>query len=142
MRGCARPRRLRPGPGRSTGMIAYYLTTGRRFYPGAAARAVTPLGQKGQLRGVSQISSSPPNSPPSRLAPQHGGRADGAVAEFEALYRANVAAVTAYFARRSADPQTVADLTADTFAQAITSFATFDPRCRCRWSTREARVRR
>ncbi len=44
------------------------------------------------------------------------------------LYRANVATVTAYFARRSADPQTVADLTADTFAQAITSFATFDPR--------------
>ncbi len=39
-----------------------------------------------------------------------------------------MAAVTAYFARRSADPQTVADLTADTFAQAITSFATFDPR--------------
>jgi RNA polymerase sigma factor (sigma-70 family) len=49
------------------------------------------------------------------------------VAEFEALYRANVAVVTAYFARRSAQPQTVADLTADTFVQAITSFATFDP---------------
>jgi RNA polymerase sigma factor (sigma-70 family) len=40
----------------------------------------------------------------------------------------NVASVTAYFARRSCDPQTVADLTADTFVQAITSFATFDPR--------------
>jgi RNA polymerase sigma factor (sigma-70 family) len=77
---------------------------------------------------VSQITSSPPNSRPPRLAPQHGGPADGAVAEFEALYRANVAAVTAYFARRSADPQTVADLTADTFVQVITSFATFDPR--------------
>ena len=48
--------------------------------------------------------------------------------QFEALYRANVAAVTAYFARRSAEPQTVADLTADTFVQAIMSFATFDPR--------------
>ncbi|HEY1617390.1 MAG TPA: sigma-70 family RNA polymerase sigma factor [Streptosporangiaceae bacterium] len=48
--------------------------------------------------------------------------------EFEALYRADVAAVTAYFARRSAEPQTVADLTADTFVQAIISFATFDPR--------------
>jgi RNA polymerase sigma factor (sigma-70 family) len=77
---------------------------------------------------VSQISSSPPNSPPSRLTPQRSGLANGAVAEFEALYRANVATVTAYFARRSADPQTVADLTADTFIQAITSFATFDPR--------------
>jgi len=77
---------------------------------------------------VSQITSSPLNSRPPRLAPQHGGPADDAVAEFEALYRANVAAVTAYFARRSADPQTVADLTADTFVQVITSFATFDPR--------------
>jgi RNA polymerase sigma factor (sigma-70 family) len=77
---------------------------------------------------VSQITSSPPNSPPSRPAPQESGPADSAAAEFEALYRANVAAVTAYFARRSAEPQTVADLTADTFVQAITSFATFDPR--------------
>jgi RNA polymerase sigma factor (sigma-70 family) len=32
----------------------------------------------------------------------------------------------AYFARRTADPQTAADLTADTFVAAITSFATFD----------------
>jgi RNA polymerase sigma factor (sigma-70 family) len=53
---------------------------------------------------------------------------DDATAEFERIYRANVAAVTAYFARRSADPQTVADLTADTFVQVITSFSTFDPR--------------
>ena len=67
------------------------------------------------------------NSPPSRRVPQLSGPADDAVTGFEALYRANVAAVTAYFARRSADPQTVADLTADTFVQAITSFATFDP---------------
>jgi hypothetical protein len=36
----------------------------------------------------------------------------GATGEFERLYRANVDAVTAYFARRSADPQVVADLTA------------------------------
>ena len=77
---------------------------------------------------MSQIPSSSLNSPPSRLAPRHSRPADGGSAEFEALYRANVAAVTAYFARRSAEPQTVADLTADTFVQAITSFATFDPR--------------
>jgi hypothetical protein len=32
---------------------------------------------------------------------------DGAAAEFERLYRANVDAVTAYFARRSADPHVV-----------------------------------
>lgn len=51
-----------------------------------------------------------------------------AAAEFERLYRSNFAAVTAYFARRTTDPQTVADLTSDTFVAAITSFATFDPR--------------
>ncbi len=51
----------------------------------------------------------------------------GAAAEFERLYRANVAAVTAYFARRSADPQVVADLTADTFVAVITGFGSFDP---------------
>lgn len=50
-----------------------------------------------------------------------------ATAEFERLYRAQVDAVTAFFARRSADPQVVADLTADTFVQVIVSFRTFDP---------------
>ena len=44
------------------------------------------------------------------------------------MYRANIDAVTAYFARRTTDPQTVADLTADTFVEAITSYSTFDPR--------------
>jgi RNA polymerase sigma factor (sigma-70 family) len=57
--------------------------------------------------------------PPARRA--------GAAAEFEKVYRAHFGLVTGYFARRSADPQTVADLTADTFVRAITSFATFDP---------------
>ena len=52
----------------------------------------------------------------------------GAVAEFERLYRANVDAVTAYFARRTADTQLVADLTADTFVAVITGFGSFDPR--------------
>lgn len=53
---------------------------------------------------------------------------EGAVAEFERLYRANVEAVMAYFARRSRDPQVVADLTADTFVAVITYFEAFDPR--------------
>jgi RNA polymerase sigma-70 factor (ECF subfamily) len=65
---------------------------------------------------VSQIKPSALNSPPPRLAPQDSGPADYGSAEFEALYRANVTVVTAYFARRSAEPQTVADLTADTAA--------------------------
>ena len=52
----------------------------------------------------------------------------GAAAEFERLYRANVDAVMAYFARRCADPHVVADLTADTFVAVITCFGSFDPR--------------
>jgi RNA polymerase sigma factor (sigma-70 family) len=52
----------------------------------------------------------------------------GATAEFERLYRANVDAVMAYFARRTTDPQVVADLTADTFVAVITGFGSFDPR--------------
>src|ERR1700722_15236100 len=34
----------------------------------------------------------------------------------------------AFCARRAAEPQVVADLTADTFVAAITSFGSFDPR--------------
>jgi RNA polymerase sigma factor (sigma-70 family) len=50
-----------------------------------------------------------------------------AAAEFAELYRAQVDAVTAFFARRSTEPQTVADLTSDTFVQVILSLAGFDP---------------
>ena len=45
---------------------------------------------------------------------------------FEEIYESEFDVVTSYFARRTADPQTAADLTADTFVAAITSFATFD----------------
>lgn len=62
-----------------------------------------------------------------RRAARARGAGTGTAAEFERLYRANVPAVTAYFARRTADPQAVADLTADTFLTAITSFGSFDP---------------
>ncbi len=55
-------------------------------------------------------------------------RPDGsAVAEFERMYRANVDAVMAYFGRRCGDPQTVADLTSETFVRAAGAFAGFDP---------------
>ena len=57
-----------------------------------------------------------------------GAEQAGAAVEFERLYRANIDAVTAYFARRTTDPQLVADLTADTFVTVITSFESFDPR--------------
>ena len=49
------------------------------------------------------------------------------IAEFERLYRAEVDAITRYFARRVEDPGMVADLTAETFVEAMGSFRTFDP---------------
>ncbi len=50
------------------------------------------------------------------------------LAEFERVYRAQFGAVAAYFARRCAEPQLIADLTADTFVAAIRSFNEHDPR--------------
>lgn len=47
-----------------------------------------------------------------------GGRPHTALAEFEQVYRSNVDVVTAYYARRCADPQMVADLTSETFVRA------------------------
>ena len=51
-----------------------------------------------------------------------------ALAVFERIYRRNIAVVTAYFARRCAEPQVVADLTSETFVRAAGAFAGFDPR--------------
>ena len=51
-----------------------------------------------------------------------------AAVEFEQIYRANVGAMTAYFARRRCEPQEVADLVSETVLRAAGSFGTFDPR--------------
>ena len=48
-------------------------------------------------------------------------------AAFEQVYRRNVDVLMAYFARRCREPQTVADLTSETFVEALGSFAGFDP---------------
>ena len=48
--------------------------------------------------------------------------------DFAEVYGANVKSVTAFFARRSTEPQTVADLTSETFVQAIASARHFDAR--------------
>jgi RNA polymerase sigma-70 factor (ECF subfamily) len=45
--------------------------------------------------------------------------------EFESVYRENIRPVTAFFARRCRDPQQVADLTSQTFVEAINSAGTF-----------------
>jgi RNA polymerase sigma factor (sigma-70 family) len=48
--------------------------------------------------------------------------------EFEQVYLRNVDVLMGYFARRCRDPQTVADLTSETFVRAMEGFARFDPR--------------
>ncbi len=49
------------------------------------------------------------------------------LSEFEVLYRSQVGAVTAFFARRSRSPQVIADLTADTFVEAMGSYLSHGP---------------
>ncbi len=51
-----------------------------------------------------------------------------ALEEFEQAYLRNVDGVVGYFARRCRDPQTVADLTSETFVRAVAGFEGFDPR--------------
>src|SRR6201996_5783423 len=57
------------------------------------------------------------------------GRPPGSpLEEFEQMYQRNVDVLMGYFARRCRDPQTVADLTSETFVRAADGFAGFDPR--------------
>jgi RNA polymerase sigma factor (sigma-70 family) len=51
-----------------------------------------------------------------------------ALEEFEQVYLRNVDVLMGYFARRCREPQTVADLTSETFVRAAEGFAGFDPR--------------
>jgi RNA polymerase sigma factor (sigma-70 family) len=60
-------------------------------------------------------------------AATHGGPAGSALAEFEQIYRINADVVMGYFARRCSEPQTVADLTSETFVRAAGAFGSFDP---------------
>jgi RNA polymerase sigma factor (sigma-70 family) len=48
--------------------------------------------------------------------------------EFEQVYLRNVDVLMGYFARRCREPQTVADLTSETFVRAMEGYASFDPR--------------
>jgi RNA polymerase sigma factor (sigma-70 family) len=56
-----------------------------------------------------------------------GRPAASALEEFEYVYRRNVHVIMGYFARRCREPQTVADLTSETFVRAMEGFAGFDP---------------
>lgn len=62
------------------------------------------------------------------LSPRRDVSGAGPPADFERLYRSEVSSVAAFFARRSRDPETVADLTAETFLEALGSYASFDPK--------------
>jgi RNA polymerase sigma factor (sigma-70 family) len=53
-------------------------------------------------------------------------RVTTSTSELGRVYRENVGAVTAYFARRCTEPQVVADLVSETFVEAVGSFGTFD----------------
>jgi RNA polymerase sigma-70 factor (ECF subfamily) len=54
------------------------------------------------------------------------GPPDG-LSAFEQIYLANFNVITAYFARRCADAQTVADLTSETFLRAAAGYKGFNP---------------
>jgi RNA polymerase sigma-70 factor (ECF subfamily) len=64
----------------------------------------------------------------SELATEMPPRMNSTMASFEHVYRTNVAAISAYFERRCDEPQAVADLTSETFLEAIRHFGGFDPR--------------
>lgn len=56
------------------------------------------------------------------------GPSGSALAAFEQIYRNNIDVVMAYFARRCAEPQVVADLTSETFVRAAGALGSIDPR--------------
>jgi len=61
-------------------------------------------------------------------AQSRGRPPSSALEEFEQVYLRNVDVLMGYFARRCREPQTVADLTSETFVRAVDGFAGFDPR--------------
>lgn len=61
-------------------------------------------------------------------ARQSGTSPGSSLEKFEQVYLRNVDVLMGYFARRCRDPQTVADLTSETFVRAVEGFARFDPR--------------
>jgi RNA polymerase sigma factor (sigma-70 family) len=83
-------------------------------------------------RGMSTESKTLVRTVPARpvtLRSRSSGRPPGSpLEEFEQVYMRNVDVLMGYFARRCRDPQTVADLTSETFVRAVDGFAGFDPR--------------
>ncbi|MCL2419122.1 MAG: sigma-70 family RNA polymerase sigma factor [Conexibacteraceae bacterium] len=65
--------------------------------------------------------------PVARSGHMRGRASSSPLEEFEQVYLRNVDALMGYFARRCREPQTVADLTSETFVRAVHGFAGFDP---------------
>jgi RNA polymerase sigma factor (sigma-70 family) len=83
-----------------------------------AAPSCNAVGENRQLQIVSTHARSPQGSAKSQDRHLRS--------EFGDVYRTNLPAVTGFFARRATEPQTVADLTSETFVEAIGSFGSFD----------------
>ena len=69
-----------------------------------------------------------PGRPAAVMARSRGRPPSSPLDEFEQVYLRNVDVLMGYFARRCRDPQSVADLTSETFVRAMDGFARFDPR--------------
>jgi RNA polymerase sigma factor (sigma-70 family) len=65
--------------------------------------------------------------PVAAMARSRGTPSTSPLEEFERVYLRNVDVLVGYFARRCRDPQTVADLTSETFVRAVDGFVRFDP---------------
>jgi RNA polymerase sigma-70 factor (ECF subfamily) len=81
-----------------------------------------------QVKGVSTDAEPTVVDPVRRATRVPSTAADADVLTFVDVYRANVSAITAYFARRCREPQIVADLTSETFVEALGSLSSFDSR--------------
>jgi RNA polymerase sigma factor (sigma-70 family) len=80
---------------------------------GMSTEAQAPVGTIWERPVAARARGRPPSSP---------------LEEFEQVYLRNVDVLMGYFARRCREPQTVADLTSETFVRAMDGFARFDPR--------------
>jgi RNA polymerase sigma factor (sigma-70 family) len=68
-----------------------------------------------------------PGGPAAVRVRSRGRPPNAPLAEFEQVYLRNVDVLMGYFARRCREPQTIADLTSETFVRAAEGFAGFDP---------------
>lgn len=97
-----------------------------------ACGAWLPTGQTARRNQISCNTSIPiphlASVSTSKVRPEPGGSRRLTTSGFEAVYRAHVGAVGRFFARRSTDPQVVADLTSETFVRAMSSIHTFEGR--------------